>query len=62
MADWKGVDGRDCRDWAGRALLLILQLLTGPKVGAPNTEEFLFPGEEEVFVMVVVALAGQTQG
>ena len=63
VTDWKGVDGV-----GGGGLLLVLDLPAGParlleiEMMSPNTEQLLLPGLEQMLVMLVVAVASQTDG
>ena len=70
MADWEGVDGlHQPGAHLSRPLLLIFPLLVSPRLlvvevdaAAPNTDQFVFPGEEKLFVMLLETLPGQTEG
>ena len=69
MADGEGVDGLH-QPGAHLAcpLLLVFPLLVSPRLvvvevdaAAPDTDQLVFPGEKELFVVLVVTLPGQTE-
>ena len=69
VADWEGVEGCGGASPAPAApLLLVFPLLVASGLemevdaAAPDTDQFVFPGEKELLVVLLVALPGQTEG
>ena len=70
MADGEGVDGLHQSGPLPLPLplLRVFPLLVRPSLlvvevdtAAPDTDQFVFPGEKELFVVLLVTLPGQTQ-
>ena len=69
VADWEGVEGGGAKPPPAPPLLLIFPLLVVARLllvvevdpAAPNTDQFVLPGEKELFVVVLVTLPGQAE-